>query len=113
MRKIFLSCLVALSVAVPAHAENDGAKGRELRISGPILKLAGNAVSVENVAGDAVLTCAVPERLAGKVAAFEVGDKVKMFCVRYRGRRAQLVKLERLGAKPKADKPPAEKVKKV
>lgn len=109
MRKFVLSCIVALTVAVPAHAENGVAKGRELRIAGPIVKVAGNAVTVENVVGDAMLTCAVPERLAQKVAAFEVGDKVKMHCVRYRGRRAQLVKLERLGARPSAEKPAAEK----
>ena len=109
MRKLVLSCIVALTVAVPANAENGAAKGRELRISGPIVKVAGNAVTVENVVGDAMLTCAVPERLAQKVAAFKAGDKVKMHCVRYRGRRAQLVRLERLGARPKAEKPAAEK----
>lgn len=109
MRKIVLSCIVALTVAVPAHAGGGAAKARELRISGPIVKASGNAVSVENLVGDAVLTCVVPERLAEKAAAFKVGDKVRMLCVRHRGRRAQLVKLERLGASPKAEKPAAEK----
>ena len=109
MRKFVLSCLVALTVAVPAHAEDGGAKGRELRIAGPIVKVAGNAVSVENLMGDEILTCAVPERLAEKVATFKVGDKVRMHCVRYRGRRAQLMKLERLAARPKAEKPAVEK----
>jgi hypothetical protein len=109
MRKIVLTCIVALTVAVPAYANDGAAKGRELRISGPIVKASGNAVSVENLVGDAVLTCAVPERLAEKAAAFKVGDKVRMHCVRYRGRRAQLVKLERLGAKSRAEKPAAEK----
>ena len=109
MRKIVLSCIVALTVAAPAYASDGAAKGRELRISGPIVKASGNAVSVENLVGDAVLTCAVPERLAEKAAAFKVGDKVRMHCVRYRGRRAQLVKLERLGARPKAERPAAEK----
>lgn len=109
MRKIVLSCIVALTVAVPAYAKDGAAKGRELRISGPIVKASESAVSVENLVGDAVLTCAVPERLVEKAAAFEVGDKVRMLCVRYRGRRAQLVKLERLGAKPRAEKPAAEK----
>jgi hypothetical protein len=104
MRKIVLTCIAALAVVVPAQANDGGAKGRELRISGPIVKASGNAVSVENLVGDAVLTCAVPERLAGKAASFKVGDKVRMHCVRYRGRRAQLVKLERLVA-PKREKP--------
>lgn len=104
MRKIVLTCFAALAVAVPAQANDGAAKGRELRISGPIVKASGNALSVENLVGDAVLTCAVPERLAEKAASFKVGDKVRMHCVRFRGRRAQLVKLERLGA-TKREKP--------
>ena len=75
------------------------------------MKASTRAVSVENAVGDAVLTCAVPERLAEKAEAFEVGDKVRMLCVRFKGRRAQLVKLERLGERPakKPEKPAVEK----
>ena len=46
---------------MPAHA----AEGKELRISGPVVRASAQAVSVENLVGDAVLTCAVPARLAG------------------------------------------------
>lgn len=116
MRKIVLACLAALVVAVPAQAGEGGAKGRELKISGAVVKASSHVISVENLIGDAVLTCAVPERLAEKAATFEVGDKVRMSCVRYRGRRAQLVKLQRLGeraekpGKPeKSEKPAPEK----
>ena len=110
MRKIVLTCVAALAVAVPAHAGDGSAKGRELKISGAIVKASSHAVSVENLVGDAVLTCAVPERLAEKAASFEVGDKVRMYCVRYRGRRAQLVKLHRLGERAdKPEKPAVEK----
>ncbi len=101
MRKILLTCAVALVAVVPAQAGDGPGKGRALKISGPIVKASTRAVSVENAVGDAVLTCAVPERLAEKVGAFEVGDKVRMLCVRFRGRRAQLVKLERLGERAK------------
>ena len=107
MRKILLTCVVALAVAAPAQAGEGRVKGRELKISGPIVRVSEQAVSVENAVGDAVLTCAVPERLAEKVAAFEAGDKVRMLCVRARGRRAQLVKLERLGDRGKRPEKPA------
>lgn len=110
MRKIVLMCVVALAVAVPAQASDGRVKARELKISGAIVKASSDAVSVENLVGDAVLTCAVPERLAEKVASFEVGDKVRMYCVRHRGRRAQLVKLHRLGERAeKPEKPAVEK----
>ncbi len=110
MRKILLACAVALVAAAPAQAHDGPGKGRELKISGPIVKASSRAVSVENAVGDAVLTCAVPERLAEKAAAFEVGDKVRMYCVRHRGKRAQLVKLMRLGERTKpAEKPANEK----
>jgi hypothetical protein len=57
-----------------------------------------------------VLTCRIPVRLAAKTAAFEVGDKVRMICVRQRGRRAELRKLVRLGDKAeKAREKAAEK----
>ena len=110
MRKMLLTCVVALAVAAPAQAGEGRAKGRELKISGQIVRVSDKAVSVENAVGDAVLTCAVSERLAEKVSAFEAGDKVRMLCVRFRGRRAQLVKLERLGDRGKRpEKPAAEK----
>ena len=109
MRKILVTCALALAVAAPVQAGEGGATGRELKISGSVVRASSAAVSVENLVGDAVLTCAVPERLAEKAAALEVGEKVRMLCVRYRGRRAQLVKLERLGVRPKAEKPAAEK----
>ena len=111
MRKILLTCAVALVAVVPAQAGDGPGKGRALKISGSIVKASTRAVSVENAVGDAVLTCAVPERLAEKAEAFEVGDKVRMLCVRFKGRRAQLVKLERLGERPskKPEKPAVEK----
>ncbi|HWL32126.1 MAG TPA: hypothetical protein VNP89_00865 [Gaiellaceae bacterium] len=107
MRKILLTCAVALAAVAPAQAGDGVAKGRELKISGPIVNVSSRAVSVENAVGDAVLTCAVPERLADKAEAFKAGDKVRMHCVRYRGRRAQLVKLERLGERAKRPEKPA------
>jgi hypothetical protein len=107
MRKILLAGALALVAAAPAQAGDGIAKGRELKISGPIVKVSSNAVSVENAVGDAILTCAVPERLVEKAEAFKVGDKVRMHCIRYRGRRAQLVKLERLAKRP--EKPAVEK----
>jgi hypothetical protein len=58
----------------------------------------------------------VPARLAEKAAALEPGDKIKMVCVRHKGRRAELVKILRLGEKAekktdekKADEKRAEK----
>lgn len=107
MRKILLTCALALVAAAPAQAGDGAAKGRELKISGPIVKTSSRAISVENAVGDAILTCAVPERLVEKAEAFKVGDKVRMLCVRYRGRRAQLVKLERLGERAKRPEKPA------
>lgn len=109
MRKIVLTCVAALAFAVPAYAGDGSAEGRELKISGAIVKASSNAVSVENLIGDAVLTCAVPERLAEKAASFEIGDKVRMYCVRYRGRRAQLVKLQRLGERAETPEKPVKK----
>jgi hypothetical protein len=107
MRKILLTGALALVAAVPAQAGDGGSKGREIKISGPIVKASSHAVSVENTVGDAIVTCAVPERLAEKAGALKVGDKVRMHCVRYRGRRAQLVKLERLGERAKRPEKPA------
>jgi len=110
MRKILLTCAVALVAAVPAQAGDGIAKGRELKISGPIVKVSSRAVSVENAVGDAILTCAVPDRLAEKAEAFDVGDRVRMLCIRFRGRKAQLVRIERLGERARPpEKPAAEK----
>ena len=107
MRKILVTCALALTVVAPVQAGEGGAKGRELKISGSVVRASSTAVSVENLVGDAVLTCAVPERLAEKAAGLEAGDKVRMLCVRYRGRRAQLVRLERLGERAKRPEKPA------
>jgi hypothetical protein len=99
LRKVFLIGMFTLVVAVPAQANH----GKELRISGPVVRASAQAVSVENRVGDAMLTCTVPARLADKVAALEVGDKVRMVCVRHKGRRAELRMIGRLG--DKAEKP--------
>ena len=115
MRHLVLTCVAAAAVAAPAQAGNGGATGRELKLTGTVVRVSASAVSVESAAGDAVLTCAVPERLATTAAAFKVGDQVRMFCIRYRGRRAQLLKLQRPGAaakkpeQPGAEKQPEEK----
>jgi hypothetical protein len=96
LRKVFLIGFVSLVAVVPAQAS----KGKELRISGAVVRVSSEAVSVENRVGDAILTCRVPERLAEKAAAFKVGDMVRMVCVRHKGRRAELRLLARLGDKP-------------
>lgn len=108
LRNVFLIAIVAaLVVVVPAQARG----GKELRISGSVVRVSGEAVSVENRVGDAILTCRVPARLAEKAAAFEVGDKVRMICVRHRGRRAELRGLMRLGDKPEKAREKAEEKK--
>ena len=99
LRRVFLIGMFTLVVAVPAQAN----QGKALRISGPLVRVSAQAVSVENRVGDAMLTCSVPARLAEKVASFEVGDKVRMLCVRHKGRRAELRMIARLG--DKAEKP--------
>ena len=53
LRKVFLIGMVTLVVAVPAQAN----RGKELRISGSVVRASAQAVSVENRVGDAVLTC--------------------------------------------------------
>ena len=60
LRKLSLLGIVAL-VAVGAGQANEG---KELRISGSVVRASAKTLSVENAAGDAVLTCAVPARLA-------------------------------------------------
>jgi hypothetical protein len=115
MRKLILASLAALALAAPAHAgggeeeEPKTPKVRELRISGPIVRMSEHAVAVENRVGDAVLTCLVPERLAEKVARFEVGDAVRMLCLRHRGRRAVLVHLKPYEPAHRPEKPAADK----
>ena len=102
LRKIVLTGIVALVAAVPELAgEGKPSGGKELRISGPVVRASAQALSVENLVGDAVLTCAVPDRLAEKAAALKPGDKIRMVCVRHKGRKAELVKIERLGEKAK------------
>lgn len=108
LRKVVLTGIVALVAAVPGQAN----EGKELRISGPVVRASASAVSVENLVGDAVLTCVVPARLAEKAAALKPGDKIRMVCVRHKGRKAELVNIQRLGAKPdekKTDEQRAEK----
>ena len=108
LRKVFLIGIVTLVVAVPAQAN----RGKELRISGSVIRASAQAVSVENRVGDAVLTCIVPARLADKVAALEAGDKVRMVCVRHRGRRAELRMIGRLGDKAETPREKADGDKK-
>jgi hypothetical protein len=103
LRKVALTGVVALVAAVPAQA----IAGKELRISGPVVRASAEAVSVENLVGDAVLTCVVPARLAEKAAALEAGDKIRMVCVRHKGRKAELVQIQRLGER-KADEKKAD-----
>ena len=107
LRKVFLIGMFTLVVAVPAQANH----GKALRISGPVVRVSAQAVSVENRVGDAMRTCTVPARLADKVAALEVGDKVRMVCVRHKGRRAELRMIGRLGdnAEKRRDKADEEK----
>jgi hypothetical protein len=96
LRNVFLIGIVALVAALPAHAN----EGKELRISGTVLRASGELVSVENRVGDAILTCRVPTRLAEKAAALKAGDKLRMVCVRFKGRRAELRMFARLGDQP-------------
>jgi hypothetical protein len=103
LRKVCLLALLALVVAVPAQAN----RGKELKITGPVVRVTDDAVSVENSIGDVILTCLVPERLAEKAGALKVGDRVRMICHRPRGRRAVLVRFERPGVKkPKPEEKP-------
>ena len=106
LRKVFLTGLLSLVVVLPAQAMN----GKELRITGQVMRVTANAVSVENTVGDAILTCAVPDRLAEKATALKVGDRVRMICLRHKGRKAVLIRFERPGAKkPTVEKPAHEK----
>jgi hypothetical protein len=100
LRKFVLMGIVALVAAGPGQANG----GKELRISGPVVRASAQALSVENLVGDAVLTCVVPERLAEKAAALKLGDKIRMVCIRQKGRKAQLVKIQRLGEKNAEEK---------
>lgn len=110
LRKVVLTGIVALVVAVPGQANGS----KELRISGPVVRASAQALSVENLIGDAVLTCAVPARLAEKAAALKPGDKIRMVCVRHKGRKAELVNIQRLGERAdhkKADEKKADENK--
>jgi len=99
LRRIIFTGIIAL-VAVGAGQANGG---KELRISGPVVRSSAQALSVENQVGDAVLTCAVPARMAEKAAALKPGDRIRMICVRFRGRKAQLLKIQRLGERANAN----------
>lgn len=103
LRRVVPLALLALVVAAPAHAN----KGKELKITGQVVKVTDGAVSVENTIGDVVLTCRIPDRLAEKASALKVGDRVRMVCHRPRGQRAVLVRLGE--PRPKQEKPDAEK----
>jgi hypothetical protein len=116
MRKLILGLLAALALAAPASAEEgepDRAKPadkpRVLRIAGEIVRMTERAVAVENRVGDAVLTCLVPERAASKLERFEVGDAVRMQCLRHRGRRAVLLNLHPLEPEKRPEKPAPER----
>ncbi len=87
--------VLALALAAPAQAEG----WKQLRVRGVVVSASAEVVTVENLVGDAMLRCLVPERLAEKAASFKAGDKVRMFCHRKRGQKAVLHKLERLGEK--------------
>jgi hypothetical protein len=93
LKRLLLCGFLALAVAAPA-----GAGGwKHLKVRGVVVSASEEVVVVENLVGDAILKCRVPERLAEKAASFQAGDKVRMFCFRKRGQRAVLHKLERLG----------------
>lgn len=96
LRKIVVLAAVALACALPAGAEDGKPRGKELRITGIVLRASEQAVAVENAEGDATLTCVVPERLAEKASALKPGDRIKMVCVRHRGK-AQLAQILRPG----------------
>ena len=95
LKRVLLFCALALALAAPAQAEG----WKQLKVRGVVASASAEVVVVENLVGDAMLKCLVPERLAEKAAAFKPGDKVRMFCHRKRGQRAVLHKLERLGEK--------------
>lgn len=86
---------VALGLVAPAQA---GA-WKELRMRGVVVSASAEVVAVESALGDATLKCRVPERLAEKAAGFKPGDRVRMLCLRKRGQRAMLLKLEHLDAR--------------
>ena len=93
LKRLMLFGVLALAVAAPAQAEG----WKQLRVRGVVVSASAEVVTVENLEGDAMLRCLVPERLAEKAASFKAGDKVRMFCHRKRGQKAVLHKLERLG----------------
>ncbi len=97
MRKVILLGALALVLAAPVQAGG----WKELRVRGIVVSASAEVVAVENAEGDATLKCLVPERLAEKAAAFKPGDEVRMICARQKGRKAVLVRLERLGAESK------------
>jgi hypothetical protein len=108
MRKSIVVTLATLAVAAPAHADG-GEPGEEpkvkekprvVRIAGPIVRLTDSSIVVENRVGDATLACLLPEGKARRVAAaFEVGDAVRMHCLRQRGKRAILLAVKPFDAR--------------
>lgn len=97
-RKLLLACLAALVVVLPATAN----EGNDVSLRGVVVRASTEVVSVENDDADLVLTCRVPERLAAKVAALKVGDKLRITCRRTPGRRAELIRIERVGERAEA-----------
>ena len=94
LRKFTSDGIIAL-VAVGAGQANGG---KELRISvrscGPRRRLCRSRTSSE-------MPCSrAPSRPGSReqAAALKLGDKIRMVCVRYRGRKAELVKVQRLAA---------------
>jgi hypothetical protein len=124
LRKVVVAAVVALVCALPAAAEEgkpaeDAKKphAKELRIFGSVVRASEQVLAVENEEGDEMLTCIVPERLAAKAAALKAGEKIKMICIRPKGKRAQLVAFHRFverpakPEKPKIEKPAGEEVR--
>lgn len=93
LKRLMLFGVLALTLAAPAQAEG----WRVLKVRGVVVSASAEVVTVENLVGDALLRCRVPERLAEEAAALKPGDKVRMLCHRKRGERAVLHRLERLG----------------
>jgi hypothetical protein len=105
VKRLILFCALALGVAAPAQA----GEWKELRVRGVVVSATAETIVVENAAGDAMLKCLVPERLAAKAAMFKPGDQVRMICARKRGHRAVLVRLARPTEKSERSREKGEK----
>lgn len=96
MRKGLLTCAVSLVAA--ALAQPTAAAGRSAEDQQSDREGSAPAVSVENAVGDAMLTCAVPERLARKRR--RQGGRAGPAALRLLPR-PQLVRLEHVGERAK------------